>query len=276
VAAEEKRIARTYNERFKDWFYRDDLAGRTGLTEESAQFKYFLHQLDHVNRILSGLGGITLREWGLKQEAGMENSPQMELLKALALGGGQGLKKKTAELKRRFPGKELTLVKATETPTAVSPVATADPSAGGSAPCGSGGGGGASGTYPNEPFNGLQIQYTVSGAGVGAPEDRKGMTTSRKYTGTLAGGTLAVSGTAKAGSYNDSFPMVLEVVLRAGDQSEEYRDETKGAGEGWSSSFSVSIPVPEDAEGGSFAIQLTYVNPRFGDRTLSVYGDLTC
>ena len=39
------------------------------------------------------------------------------------------------------------------------------------------------GTFPAEPFNSLQIYYSVSGVSVGSPKDTGGFTTVREYTG---------------------------------------------------------------------------------------------
>ena len=49
---------------------------------------------------------------------------------------------------------------------------------------------------PPEPFNGLQITYTISGAELGAPQDRSGFTYSRTINGRLTGSRLIVSGVA--------------------------------------------------------------------------------
>jgi hypothetical protein len=48
-----------------------------------------------------------------------------------------------------------------------------------------GSGGGASSTYPGQPFNGMQITYSISGASVTDSKDSDGFTTSRTLSGTL-------------------------------------------------------------------------------------------
>lgn len=52
--------------------------------------------------------------------------------------------------------------------------------------------------FPIDPFNGLQLSYSVSGATLGTPIDSEGFTFSRSVSGTLAGDELSVSGVATA------------------------------------------------------------------------------
>lgn len=146
----------------------------------------------------------------------------------------------------------------------------------------SGGGGSVSGTYPAEPFNSMQIQYSVTGVTAGEPEDTRDFTTSRRYDGVLGGSELTISGTAISDREHStdtdfgSFPAMLDVTVRVGDQTETFHDETDPNEGSWTSGFSVTVPIPLIAETGSFSIVLTYVNPRNGDRVLEVTGDLTC
>jgi len=49
------------------------------------------------------------------------------------------------------------------------------------------------GTYPDQPFNGMQIVYNVTGVTVTNTEDTPGFTTSQVMTGALGSGTLSVS-----------------------------------------------------------------------------------
>ncbi|MGE5783212.1 MAG: hypothetical protein ACM3ZE_01420, partial [Myxococcales bacterium] len=53
-----------------------------------------------------------------------------------------------------------------------------------------------SGTFPGEPFNGMQITYTISGVGPSVAADSEGFTVSRNYSGPLGSGVLRVAGTA--------------------------------------------------------------------------------
>jgi hypothetical protein len=49
-------------------------------------------------------------------------------------------------------------------------------------------------TFPAEPFNGMQIQYSVSGVSVGAPEDTPGTTYTREYRGSATSNNIHVTG----------------------------------------------------------------------------------
>ncbi len=126
----------------------------------------------------------------------------------------------------------------------------------------------ASGTFPNDPFNGLQINYSISGASLGVPEDTYDYTTSRRFTGFFSGGNLVVQGsvTAEWGYYAD-----LSVSVQAGGASDSYqkRVELKT-----SESFNVSVAIPQDAESAAFSITLIG-SYNAGSRTLVVSGTLS-
>lgn len=47
-------------------------------------------------------------------------------------------------------------------------------------------------TFPDEPFNGMQIQYKVSGVSVGSPKDTPGNYT-REYRGSATGNNVHVT-----------------------------------------------------------------------------------
>ena len=127
------------------------------------------------------------------------------------------------------------------------------------------------GTFPGEPFNGMQIVYDVSGATLDAPVDEGGFTTTRTYTGTLSGGTLTVSGEGRMGG---GYGAQLEVSVNAGGESNSFSAYIPT---GWpsynSQPFSVSVPIPADSSGGSFSIVMTG-EYNAGTRGLVVSGDL--
>ena len=103
---------------------------------------------------------------------------------------------------------------------------------------------------PDEPFNGLRINYDISGVALDAPEDREGFTTTRSYTGVAQPGTMKVEG---SGSTEGGWEATLSVRLSGGGEQveEEWTFEAPG-----SKDFSFSVPVPEEG-GASFRIQLT-------------------
>lgn len=123
------------------------------------------------------------------------------------------------------------------------------------------------GTFPGEPFNGMQIVYDISGATLDASVDAYDFTTSRTYTGTLSGSTLTVSG---EGHQAWGYGAQLEVSVNAGGESNSFSAYIPT---GNSQPFSVSVPIPADSAGGSFSIVMTG-DYNAGTRGLVVSGDL--
>ncbi len=156
---------------------------------------------------------------------------------------------------------------------------------------GGGGGGGASGTYPAEPFNRLQLRYSVSGATLEKPEDKDGFTCVRSFKGKLnSGGELVVSGSSSDinGVVNTdygNFAQICDVEAWVGNNKQSFHskkphEEAKGRGKNeeihyGSAYFELKIPIEDGDASGGFRIEMTYVNPRFGDRGLVVCGTLS-
>jgi hypothetical protein len=109
-------------------------------------------------------------------------------------------------------------------------------------------------TYPPEPFNGMQIIYTVSGASFTKTEDQGGFTTSRSLTGRLTGGQLRVSGEAHMGSgyYAD-----VVVTVFAGNERKQWKANIPTGYPSFNSkSFDLAVNVPAGAAGG-FSIDMS-------------------
>ena len=106
-------------------------------------------------------------------------------------------------------------------------------------------------TYPGQPFNGLQISYSVSGAQITKTEDRGGFTTRRTLTGRLGSGTLRISGTARMtwGS-----PASVSVRVSAGSRTKKAAFKLKPKS---SVNFNVSVPIGTTATSGSFSVSMT-------------------
>ena len=113
-----------------------------------------------------------------------------------------------------------------------------------------GAGGSASGMYPARTFNGMQISYSVSGASMPKMKDEHDFTTSRHYEGRLGSGTLSVSGTARM-TWEGHID--LSVSVSAGSKHAEKTYKFEGPG---SRSFNLKIPIPDDASGGEFSIDM--------------------
>ena len=147
--------------------------------------------------------------------------------------------------------------------------------------------GSASGVFPSEPFNHLQISYSINGVKLESPKDREGMTVSRTYE-VLAkpSGSVTISGSTAANSAscntsNGSFWFQTNVSLTVGDVTKTFTSplpcETgsndKYRVEQPSYSFNLSIDS-EAAKSGdvSFSIEQIYVNPLYGNRAVVIGG----
>jgi len=118
--------------------------------------------------------------------------------------------------------------------------------------------GGVAGTFPAQPFNGLQIDYTIAGGGVGAPRDFEGFTCVREMEGTLdlpssgAGdGMLSVFGRVRATSGLGASLMV-EVCV---DNTCSIH-KTSGRTD-WEAPFNVGVPVSRTAQDATIRIEET-------------------
>ncbi|MCB1231150.1 MAG: hypothetical protein KDN19_12820 [Verrucomicrobiae bacterium] len=131
------------------------------------------------------------------------------------------------------------------------------------------------GTFPGEPFNGLQIDYSISGASLGAPVDEEGFTWSRRLDGKLTGGKLVVSGMVRASS---GWGATVVVSLSA-DGAEPVEYTTRKFPEHglfpdpMAQPFNVSIDIPKGARNASFSIDLTG-DYNAGTRSVVVSGNL--
>jgi len=127
-----------------------------------------------------------------------------------------------------------------------------------------GAGGSVSGMFPAKPFNGLQISYSFSGASMPKMEDT---INSRRYEGHLGDGTMTLSGTARV---TGATHVVLHVSVSAGREYDEKRYNFVGPR---SKSFNLSIPIPKDATGGGFNINMGASYGNGEGRGLSVSGN---
>jgi len=128
-------------------------------------------------------------------------------------------------------------------------------------------GAGASGTFPGEPFNGMQITYRIEGCEIPEVKDSHGFTTSRRYAGQLGRGPLRVSG--KAGM-NAGYGADLTIRVQAGKESKDFKANIKKG----TQDFDVVVPIPADAREGSFSISMTG-HYNVGSRGLQVTGSLS-
>ncbi|MGB3944815.1 MAG: hypothetical protein WBK88_08500, partial [Methanothrix sp.] len=117
--------------------------------------------------------------------------------------------------------------------------------------------------FPGAPFNGLQVSYSVSGATLGAPKDSEGFTLSRSVSGALTGDELTISGVATA-MYGWGATIDVTVMVD-GEEAKTFHEEKFPEGgllprdkvaDPMSQPFTVTVPIPADAESASFSIRL--------------------
>lgn len=126
----------------------------------------------------------------------------------------------------------------------------------------------ASGTFPAQPFNGMQITYSISGAQITQAKDRPGFTTSRTLQGKLGHGNLIVSGTV---SQKNGYGATVSIRIRAGKNTKTKKISLKVKEK---KSFSLSVRIGTTAANGEFSINMTgHYNA--GTRGLVVGGKLS-
>lgn len=95
-------------------------------------------------------------------------------------------------------------------------------------------------TFPIEPFNGMTLNYSISGVSIEKTEDLGGFTTSRYLTGTVTSGkvTVTASGVNPSTGYS-----LLTVRILTTEKTEEKTFESKKQGEAMKASASVTVPA---------------------------------
>jgi hypothetical protein len=128
-----------------------------------------------------------------------------------------------------------------------------------------------SGTYRNEPWNGMQIKYSIGGATVTSHSESGPFCC---WINTLKGdlaasGNLTVSGAVgmQSGYYADA---VVTVTVDGKSQSWKERVKPAYPNLNWAN-FNVSVPIPQGAKGGSILVEMTG-SYNAGTRGLSVSG----
>lgn len=129
--------------------------------------------------------------------------------------------------------------------------------------------------FPSEPFNGLQLSYSVSGATLESPKDSEGFTQTRSIEGTIEGNELTVSGVATAkNGWGATIDVRVSVDGGEGKTFHEEKFPTHGLLDDiMSQPFTVTVPIPADAKSASFTIDLTG-SYNAGSRGVVVEGNL--
>lgn len=121
-------------------------------------------------------------------------------------------------------------------------------------------------------FNGLVIDYSISGVAIETTEDVEGFTTSRTITGKVTGKRIEVSGSVGASA---GWSAALSVTVSAGENSDTLSAKSPPNEHGlgpdpWSESFSVGVDVPKGASGSVSIVLSGEYNA--GGRALAVNG----
>lgn len=144
---------------------------------------------------------------------------------------------------------------------------------GGVRPPAGGGGGGAGGAFTQEPWNGLQVTYSISGASLGAFEDGgpfEGWI--RTYSGGLGTGTLRATGTVVKTTASEEFPADAHITVRAGEKQETKSFHlVKGAAQ----AYDVSVPIPPGARSGQVSVVVIGQYHLGEERFVQVVANLT-
>jgi len=129
------------------------------------------------------------------------------------------------------------------------------------------------GIYPPEPFDDRQIEYSITGAVLGAPRDELPV---RRFDGRLTGRRLIVSGTAHA---TRGWRADLQVRLSAIGVAPVEFTATKNPwprkleDDPMHQAFELAIDIPDDTTRATFEINLSSYNTGFAE-ALSVRGNL--
>jgi hypothetical protein len=126
-----------------------------------------------------------------------------------------------------------------------------------------------SGTFPGEPFNGMQVNYTITGATVTKYTDVPGFTWTRSLviTDIQKGGVLGISGTLQAGGLGCT---IIVSVSAGGKPSSGTYEVTPGTPR----SFQQTVNIPKDAKSASISINMNgHYSMGGGSRGVIVQGD---
>lgn len=129
-------------------------------------------------------------------------------------------------------------------------------------------------TFPDKPFNGLQVSYSISGATLSAPSDGGPMEGwIRSYSGTLGTGTLRVTGSFMKSGIKGGEGYVL--VTAGSQRAEKAFDLRTPAIAGRTAAFDVSAPIAADAVAGSISVTFRADYGNGESRFVTVKGSFT-
>ncbi|OPY27477.1 MAG: hypothetical protein A4E28_02009 [Methanocella sp. PtaU1.Bin125] len=132
--------------------------------------------------------------------------------------------------------------------------------------------------FPAEPFNSMQIEYTVTGVSVGEPKDTSGYTTAREYKGSTTSHNIHVTGTffflgsaSKGGTTYDCEVALYTLPFWSSDPGELLGERLHLTGQtGSYVPFDVWLNVPQDQEEVQVKILMEGNFANWQDRNLEV------
>ncbi|MFZ1262737.1 MAG: hypothetical protein WAT34_04440 [Chitinophagaceae bacterium] len=125
------------------------------------------------------------------------------------------------------------------------------------------------GIFPGQPFNGMQVNYTITGATVSKFTDVPGFTWTRSLviTDIQKGSVLGISGSLQAGGLG----CTVIVSVSAGGQPSSHQYEVVP---GTPKSFKEQVQIPKDAKSASISINMNgHYSMGGGSRGVVVRGD---
>jgi len=124
--------------------------------------------------------------------------------------------------------------------------------------------------------NGWYVSYSISGVAL-EPRKNPGTGAVERYTyeGKLTGNTLSISGRGWTGQTisGPSYPGYIKASITVGSQTKNFEYIAVTAGEHPDKSFSLSLPIPEDASNASFSMSMVTTNA-YKDQGVVVSGSL--
>lgn len=125
------------------------------------------------------------------------------------------------------------------------------------------------GIFPGEPFNGMQVNYAITGATVTKYTDVPGFTWTRSLviTDIQKGGVLGISGSLQAGGYGCTVTVTVSAGGKPGSGTYEVKPGTP-------MSFQQQVSIPKDAKSASIVINMNgHYSMGGGSRGVVVRGD---
>ncbi len=126
-----------------------------------------------------------------------------------------------------------------------------------------------SGVYPDQPFNGMQVSYSITAATISKYTDVPGFTCTRSLviTGIQNGRVLGISGSLQAGGLG----CTITVTVSAGGKSSSGTYEVQP---GSPKSFQQSVNIPKDAKTASISVKMDgHYSMGGGHRGVVLQGD---